>query len=74
MKMTFDPCELYYHTILFNSGFRVQTIDGGREHEITPDFSWALLHHYNYAGTPKMYKEEDYDELINSEKPFLEKP
>ncbi len=73
MKTTFAPCELYYHTILFNSKFRTQTIDGGEEHEITPDFSWAPLHHYNYANTPKVYEEGDYDELINCGKPFFRK-
>ena len=73
MKTTFASCELYYHTIVFNSKFREKTIQGGQEHEITPDFSWAPLHFYNYADKIKIYKREDYDTLINSVYPFFRK-
>lgn len=73
MMTTFAPCELYYQTIVFNSIFRSKTIQGGQEHTITPDFSWAPLHYYNYTGKIKIYTENDFKMLIECGYPFFRK-
>lgn len=73
MKTVYVPCEFYYQTIIFNSKFRGNTCELGQEHEDTPDFSWAPLHHYNYSTIIKVYKENDFEELIKSEKLFFRK-
>ena len=73
MKTTFAPCELYYQTIVFNSKFRLKTVQNGAEHEITKDFSWAPLHFYNYADKIKIYNEKSYGLLIKCGRPFFRK-
>ncbi len=59
------PDELYFHTIIFNSQFRENTVMKGAEHQKTLNFGWAPLHYHTYESTVKVYTEEDYNELIN---------
>ena len=73
MKTTFASCELYYQTIVFNSPFRGDTIQKGKEHKITKNFSWAPLHQYDYSDKIKIYTDKDFEMLKNSGYPFFRK-
>ncbi len=63
MKTAFAAVELYWQTIIFNSSLRMNTIQGGNEHEITEHFGWAPLHYHHYDIDTSVFIEEDFNEL-----------
>ena len=73
MKHVHAPDEIYWHTIIFNSNFRKNTIQNGEEHEITEHFGWAPLHYHTYTVFTSVYQKEHFDELINSGYMFCRK-
>lgn len=73
MKHVHAPDEIYWHTIIFNSKLRCNTIQQGKEHEITPNFAWAPLHYHSYEIYCSEYTENDYDEIVASGYMFFRK-
>ena len=73
MKKVHAAVELYWQTVIFNSELRVNTVQGGREHEITEHFGWAPLHYHNYDVYTSVYTEKDFDEVMGSGYMFCRK-
>ena len=73
MKHMFAPDESYFHTIIFNSIFSEKTIKGGPEPEKRYLVNWRNLHIFNYDSSIKIYTENDFDYLINSDAMFFRK-
>jgi len=71
-KYSFGPSELCIHTIVFNSKFSKKALRfKGKKYEglssLTP------LHHINYHNSIKIFTEEDYQTLLESNKMFFRK-
>lgn len=73
MKKVHAAVELYWQTIIFNSDLRKNTIQGGREHEITEHFGWAPLHYHHYDIYTSEFTEENLAELKNCGYMFFRK-
>lgn len=73
MKTAFAAVELYWQTIIFNSDLRKNTVQGGREHEITEHFGWAPLHYHHYDVDTSVFTEENFDEIKDSGYMFFRK-
>lgn len=73
MKRVYAPDELYWQTIIFNSKFRINTIQNGKEHEVTDHFGFAPLHYHNYDKEVVVYNENDFEELKSSGYMFFKK-
>ncbi len=65
MKYVHAAVEEYWHTIIFNSPLRKNTVQKGEEHEITEHFGWAPLHFHTYEIYCSEYEEKDFDTLKN---------
>ncbi len=63
MKHVHAPDEIYWQTIIFNSDLRPNTVQNGKEHEITEHFGWAPLHFHSYDDQCSVYEEKDYEML-----------
>lgn len=73
MKHVHAPDEEYWHTVIFNSPLRSNTIQGGKEHEVCEKFGFAPLHFHTYYGKCSEYTHEDYEDIVNSGYMFFRK-
>ena len=73
MKHVYPAVEIYWQTIIFNSNLRKNTVQGGKEHEITEHFGWAPLHYHHYLVDTSIFDEKDFDEISNSGYMFFRK-
>lgn len=65
MKHVHAPDEIYWHTVIFNSHLKSNTLEKGADHVMTENFGWAPLHYHNYDIKTSVYSKENFDELKN---------
>ncbi len=74
MKRVHAPDEIYWHTVIFNSHLKCQTLEKGNDHINTEHFGWAPLHYHTYDDYTSVFTSiEDFDKMINSGYMFCRK-
>lgn len=72
-RHVFPADETYFHTVVFNSTFAMNTTLGGPEKEVASLEYWRNLHYFEYPDKIKIFKEDDYEKLMNRECLFIRK-
>jgi len=69
----FPADEIYFHTLIFNSGYSDMTTYGGSEQEEIGLTNWRNLHYFEYKESIKIFSELDYDFLKLRQELFVRK-
>ena len=69
----FPADETYFHTIVFNSNFRLNTMNGGEEKEKKYLVNWRNLHYFEYNKCIKVFGIEDSKFLEKRKELFIRK-
>jgi hypothetical protein len=72
-KYALCPDELYFHTIILNSEYRLKTLAGGPEKEIRGLVNWRNLHYFEYPKQIRIFTESDLDFLIGRKELYIRK-
>lgn len=70
----FPADELYFTTLIMNSGFAEKTTFGGPEKEVMGLVNWRNLHYFEYIpGQIRVFTDHDYDEIKNRDELYVRK-
>ncbi|MBN1598289.1 MAG: hypothetical protein JW894_08340 [Bacteroidales bacterium] len=72
-KYALCPDELYFHTIVLNSEYRLKTVAGGPEKELRGLVNWRNLHYFEYPKQIRIFTELDLDFLKGRNELYIRK-